>query len=175
MEAAVAALEAAHASAGGDAVSAPLPDRLNGLWRLCYSSAFAAGGVGAPGAGTPIRLGAVLQRVQWRKAALDNIVELRVPAPLPLAPPLTVRATLAHALTPEGPRGCRIELTEVQLRLIGVKGARPLALPSPLRALGLDAALPAQLRGGAFDTPFCDGELRVSRGDGGELRVFVRE
>jgi acetyl-CoA synthetase len=56
----------------------------------------------------------------------------------------------------------------------GVKGARPLALPNPVRALGLEGMLPEALRGGAFDTPFLDEELRISRGDRGELRVFVR-
>lgn len=34
--------------------------------------------------------------------------------------------------------------------------------------------LPPEFRGGAFDTTFADEDLRVSRGDRGELRVFVR-
>ena len=34
--------------------------------------------------------------------------------------------------------------------------------------------LPQEFRGGAFDTTFADGDLRVSRGDRGELRLFVR-
>ena len=187
VDAAVAALESAarHAPArlnaaaeGADAAS--FGEALSGLWRLVYSSTFAGDGpgtqgfTGAPGAGTPLRLLGVAQRVSWRKRTLDNVVELRVPAPFPLPGGVTVVATLAHALEATGGCGVRIEFTELQLRTRGVKGARPLQLPSPLRALGLDQALPPSLRGGAFETTFMDGEARISRGDRGETRVFVR-
>ncbi len=121
-----------------------------------------------------------------------------MPAPWPLPGALTLTATLAHTLearrthccaTPlfavpdaclcadaqaVGATGVRIAFTEVVLRTRGLRGARPLALPSPLRALGIEAALPESLRGGAFETSFVDGECRVSRGDRGEVRVFVR-
>lgn len=189
VDSAVAALERAsrgvpqlNAAAAGGAprLEEAFSETLSGLWRLVYSSTFAGEGpgsqgfTGAPGAGTPLRLLGVFQRISTRRRTLDNIVELRVPAPFPLPGGVTVVATLAHSLEATGETGVRIEFTEVQLRLRGVKGARPLALPSPLKALGIDAALPASLRGGAFDTTFLDGEARISRGDRGETRVFVR-
>ena len=183
VDAAVAALErSARGVPQLNAAAAPeaFSEALSGLWRLVYSSTFAGEGpgsqgfTGAPGAGTPLRLLGVFQRISTRRKTLDNIVELRVPAPFPLPGGVTVVATLAHSLEATGETGVRIEFTEVQLRLRGVKGARPLALPSPLKALGIDAALPASLRGGAFDTTFLDGEARISRGDRGETRVFVR-
>ena len=37
------------------------------------------------------------------------------------------------------------------------------------------ATLPRELSGGSFDTSFVDTELRISRGDRGELRVFVKD
>jgi hypothetical protein len=112
---------------------------------------------------------------QWRKGRLDNIVELRVPAPWPLPGALTLTATLAHTLEATGGAGVRIRFEEVTFRGRGLRGARPLTLPSPLKALGIDdSILPPNLRGGAFETTFVDGEARVSRGDRGEVRVFVR-
>mgnify|MGYP001269218498 CR=1 FL=1 len=48
---------------------------------------------------------------------------------------------------------------------------------TPLDALPEDAkeaAFGAGLQSGAFDTTFVDDDVRVSRGDRGETRVFVR-
>ena len=158
---------------------APL-DRLSGLWRLVYSSTFAGqpggsqGFTGVPGAGTPLRLGPVLQRVQASKRTLDNIVELRVPGPF-LVGSLTVVATLSHSLEVLSESRVRVNFQALSLRGRGVRGARPLTLPSPLSLLPeLEAALPPSLKGGEFETTFCDHEARISRGDRGELRVFVR-
>ena len=56
-------------------------------------------------------------------------------------------------------------------------GLAPFRVPSPLDALPAEArqALTgAGLQSGAFDTTFVDADVRVSRGDRGELRVFVR-
>jgi hypothetical protein len=155
-------------------------DSLSGLWRLVYSSTFAGqpggsqGFTGVPGAGTPLRLGPVFQRVQASKRTLDNIVELTVPGPFFLGS-LTVVATLSHSLEVLSDSRVRVNFQALALRGRGVRGARPLTLPSPLSLLpALEAALPPNLRGGEFDTTFCDAEARVSRGDRGELRVFVR-
>jgi hypothetical protein len=163
-----------------------LEDLLAGKWRLAYSSTFArvaAAGTqvfrGPPGAGTPVRLGAVYQRIQPAKQLLDNIVELSLPTPFGSA--LSLSACLRHSLelrTGATDYGCSIVFTELQLRTRGVKGARPLTLPSPVQALGLqgvlESALPEFKRGGDFGTTFADGDMRVARGGLGELRVFVR-
>ena len=72
VEAAAAALEAAAASSSMPAASPPQPvdERAAGKWRLIFSSTFAGkpggsqGFSGPPAAGTPLRLGAVYQRIQ---------------------------------------------------------------------------------------------------------------
>ena len=80
----------------------------------------------------------------------------------------------------------RIQLTELILRPpTGLKGARPLTLPSPLKTFpgleaaveqALSAALPAAAQRGAgeFTTTFIDRDMRNSRGALGELRIFTR-
>ena len=120
------------------------------------------------------RLGAVYQRVQPNTRVVDHIVEVSLPPPLPLpgAPTLRGSATLSHSLAETAPSTIRITFEKITFRPQGVRGLRGLSLPSPLRALG--DALPEALQGGSFDTTYADGDLRVSRGDRGELRVFVR-
>jgi hypothetical protein len=175
VEACVSQLEAVAVSSS----PTDLRDRLSGKWRLAYSSTFAgvAGGsqgfTGPPGAGTPVRLLAVYQRVQLStKARLDNIVELQLPGLLPFTT-LPASVCLSHSCEVSGAT-TSIEFLEVTFRLKGVRGARPITLPSPLQALGMQAVLPLQLRGGRFDTTFCDADFRISRGDRGELRIFTR-
>jgi PAP_fibrillin len=178
---AVAAIEQ-KGSRTRDKASPSLPDRLAGKWRLAYSSTFAGvsggsqGFTGPPGAGTPLRLGAVYQRVQpFNKRRLDNIVELRVPGLLPFSGSIPVTACLSHSLEFIGrPDTVRIEFLDITFRVQGVRGLRPITLPSPVQALGLQAILPLQLRGGEFTTTYCDADFRVSRGDRGELRIFTR-
>jgi len=76
-------------------------DRLQGRWRLVYSSAFSSRTLGGsrPGPPTgrllPITLGQVFQRIDVVSRDLDNIVELELGAPWPL-PPVEATATLAH-------------------------------------------------------------------------------
>jgi hypothetical protein len=56
-------------------------------------------------------------------------------------------------------------------------GTGPFKLPSPLDALpreARDALTNAGARSGSFETTFVDDDVRVSRGDRGECRVFVR-
>ena len=76
-------------------------DKLQGRWRLLYSSAFSSRMLGGsrPGPPTgrllPITLGQVFQRIDVVSRDFDNIVELELGAPWPL-PPLEATATLAH-------------------------------------------------------------------------------
>ncbi|XP_024025377.1 plastid-lipid-associated protein 6, chloroplastic isoform X2 [Morus notabilis] len=76
-------------------------DKLQGRWKLIYSSAFSSRTLGGsrPGPPTgrllPITLGQVFQRIDILSKDFDNIVELELGAPWPL-PPLEVTATLAH-------------------------------------------------------------------------------
>ncbi|KAM7260136.1 hypothetical protein ACFE04_015877 [Oxalis oulophora] len=76
-------------------------DKLQGRWKLVYSSAFSGRTLGGsrPGPPTgrllPITLGQVFQRIDVVSKDFDNIVELELGAPWPL-PPVEVTATLAH-------------------------------------------------------------------------------
>lgn len=76
-------------------------DKLQGRWRLVYSSAFSSRTLGGsrPGPPTgrllPITLGQVFQRIDVVSRDFDNIVELELGAPWPL-PPVEATATLAH-------------------------------------------------------------------------------
>jgi len=76
-------------------------DKLQGRWRLLYSSAFSSRTLGGsrPGPPTgrllPVTLGQVFQRIDVVSRDFDNIVELELGAPWPL-PPLEATATLAH-------------------------------------------------------------------------------
>lgn len=151
------------------------PELFSGCWRLLYSSTFAGqsggsqGFAGAPGAGTPLRLGAVLQGVSPRLQRLDNVVELSLG-------PLQTGACLRHSMSLDG-RIARIALEEVILRPPrGLKGARSITLPSPLQLLGLQSMAEQAFPGASeFKTTFVDETLRISRSGRGELRIFLRE
>ncbi|PIA45466.1 hypothetical protein AQUCO_01700770v1 [Aquilegia coerulea] len=76
-------------------------DKLQGRWKLIYSSAFSSRTLGGSRPGPPIgrllpiTLGQVFQRIDTFSKDFDNIVELQLGAPWPL-PPVEVTATLAH-------------------------------------------------------------------------------
>ncbi|KAJ8616087.1 hypothetical protein MRB53_035459 [Persea americana] len=76
-------------------------DKLQGRWKLIYSSAFSSRTLGGsrPGPPTgrllPITLGQVFQRIDVLSKDFDNIVELQLGTPWPL-PQVEVKATLAH-------------------------------------------------------------------------------
>lgn len=109
----------------------------------------------------PLTLGQVFQRVDVLSQGLDNIVTLQFGPPWPL-PSFEVTATLAHAMETFGKAA--------------VKGEGPfknfptLAIPQLLEFL----RPPSGLRSGEFETTYLDEDLRVSRGDRGELRIFVK-
>lgn len=156
----------------------PIDKRLNGKWRLVYSSTFAgqAGGTqgftGAPTGGGPLRLGQVYQRVFARRQVVDNIVEIRSPNFFPFS--LDATATLSHGLTVMGPKTIQITFDDITVRVGGaLKGVRPLSPPQLPEVLSF-LRPPASLRSGSFQTTFVDGEARISRGDRGELRIFIR-
>ncbi|KAJ9541872.1 hypothetical protein OSB04_028378 [Centaurea solstitialis] len=162
-------------SAGGPVdLSADL-DKLQGRWKLVYSSAFSSRSLGGsrPGPPTgrllPITLGQVFQRIDTVSKDFDNIVELQLGAPWPL-PPVEATATLAHKFEIIGSSTIKINFEKTTVKTTGnLSQLPPLEVPQ----------LPEQFRpstnrgSGEFDVTYLDSDLRVTRGDRGELRVFV--
>jgi len=156
---------------------ASLEKALDGEWRLAYSSTFAGeqpgsqGFTGAPGQGAPgVSLGAVYQRLNAELKTCDNVVCLRSPLP-----GIAGTASLGHEYVVDGV-GMKISFTGVTVESSPF-GSMPFKLPSPLDALpkeARDALVGAGAQSGSFETTFVDADVRVSRGDRGELRVFVR-
>ncbi|WVZ50750.1 hypothetical protein U9M48_001975 [Paspalum notatum var. saurae] len=150
-------------------------DRLQGRWRLVYSSAFSSRTLGGsrPGPPTgrllPITLGQVFQRIDVVSRDLDNIVELELGAPWPL-PPVEATATLAHKFELVGTSGVKITFEKTT-----VKTAGSLAQLPPLEVPRIPDNLrpPSNTGSGEFEVTYLDGDTRVTRGDRGELRVFV--
>ncbi|XP_002977538.2 plastid-lipid-associated protein 6, chloroplastic [Selaginella moellendorffii] len=157
----------------GDKIELPRDlDKLQGKWRLVYSSAFASGNLGGsrPGpraARFPLTLGPVYQRIDVLSREFDNIVEFRAPTPWPL-PPLETRATLAHTFELPGGASVKIIFDKTSIKGLGVLSELPpLDLPR----------LPDFLRSsssGLFTVSYLDDDFRITRGDRGELRVFVK-
>ena len=115
-------------------------------------------------------LGAVYQRLNAEAKTCDNVVCLRSPIP-----GVSGVAALGHSYEVDG-RGMTISFTGVTVESSPF-GAVPFKLPSPLDALpreARDALTNAGARSGSFETTFVDADVRVSRGDRGETRVFVR-
>ncbi|KAL1561713.1 Plastid-lipid-associated protein 6, chloroplastic [Salvia divinorum] len=150
-------------------------DKLQGRWRLIYSSAFSSRTLGGsrPGPPTgrllPITLGQVFQRIDVFSKDFDNIVELELGAPWPL-PPAEVTATLAHKFELIGSSGIKITFEKTTVKATGNLSQLP-ALDIPRIP---DALRPQSNTGrGEFEVTYLDSDTRVTRGDRGELRVFV--
>ena len=153
---------------------------LDGEWRLAYSSTFAGeqpgsqGFTGAPGTGTPgARLGSVYQRLSLERKTCDNVVRVGIGPSASLSGEASF--SLGHTYVVKGST-TRITFTGVTVES-NPFGLPRFTLPSPLDALpeeARNAALGAGAQSGAFDTTFVDDDVRVSRGDRGETRVFVR-
>jgi len=166
--------------------------KIDGLWRLVYSSALSAGsgsGGGASSQSLPVfqtpdtgsfnsfgpgsQVGQVYARISSRKQKLENIVEVFLRSPLPFLPQLgKVTLNLEHKLEVEDGDARRVKITLEQVTARNQGGpARQLRLP-PLKIPVLDVL--SSQGAGIFDTTYCDDELRITRGDRGEIRVFVK-
>ncbi|KAI5082373.1 hypothetical protein GOP47_0002116 [Adiantum capillus-veneris] len=144
---------------------------LQGRWRLVYSSAFASGSLGGRRPGPPVgllplTLGQVYQRVDVLARELDNIVELHVRSPWPL-PPLDITATLAHSFEVIGDNTIKITFEKTSAKVGGQ--LPPFTLPQLPEFLRPSSSL----RSGSFECTYLDENMRISRGDRGELRIFV--
>ncbi|KAL6978162.1 Plastid-lipid-associated protein 6, chloroplastic [Sarracenia purpurea var. burkii] len=150
-------------------------DKLQGRWKLIYSSAFSSRTLGGsrPGPPTgrllPITLGQVFQRIDILSNDFDNIVELELGTPWPF-PPIEVTATLAH----------KFELTasskvKIIFEKTSVKTGGNLSQLPPLEIPRIPDALrpPSNTGSGEFEVTYVDSDTRITRGDRGELRVFV--
>lgn len=151
-------------------------DKLQGRWKLIYSSAFSSRTLGGsrPGPPTgrllPITLGQVFQRIDILSKDFDNIVELQLGAPWPL-PPIEVTATLAHKFKLIGSSSIKIIFEKTTVKTTGNLSQLP-----PFEVPKLPDALrpPTSNTGtGEFEVTFLDDDTRITRGDSGELRVFV--
>ncbi|CAO2821627.1 unnamed protein product [Amaranthus hypochondriacus] len=150
-------------------------DKLQGRWKLIYSSAFSSRTLGGsrPGPPTgrllPITLGQVFQRIDVVSKDFDNIVEIELGAPWPL-PPLEVTATLAHKFELIGSSKVKIVFEKTTVKTTGNLSQLP-----PLEVPRIPDALRPQTNPGSgdFEVTYMDADTRVTRGDRGELRVFV--
>jgi len=150
---------------------------LMGNWRLVYSSAFATTGSfggsrpGPPAFLSPFRLGQVFQRIRPKAQTLDNVVELILPG-LPGQSPPVVQVCLRHDYEPAGRLTTRIVFTETTVRGTGEGILRDLpSLTIPTLPESLQP--PRNLRSATFDNTYVSKTFRISRGDRGELRVYV--
>nr|CAB3491928.1 unnamed protein product [Digitaria exilis] len=165
-----------EAAAGGEPVDLERDlDKLQGRWRLVYSSAFSSRTLGGsrPGPPTgrllPITLGQVFQRIDVVSRDFDNIVELELGAPWPL-PPLEVTATLAHKFEIVGTSGVKINFEKTTVKTKGSLSQLP---PLEVPRIPDNLRPPSNTGSGEFEVTYLDGDTRITRGDRGELRVFV--
>ncbi|KAF2314006.1 hypothetical protein GH714_021452 [Hevea brasiliensis] len=150
-------------------------DKLQGRWKLIYSSAFSTRTLGGsrPGPPTgrllPITLGQVFQRIDVLSKDFDNIVELELGAPWPL-PPVEVTATLAHKFELIGSAKVKITYEKTTVKTTGNLSQLPSLeiprIPDALRP-------PSNPGSGEFEVTYVDGDTRITRGDREELRIFV--
>ncbi|KAJ9514963.1 hypothetical protein QJQ45_002787 [Haematococcus lacustris] len=154
-----------------------------GCWRLLYTSGFNTGSLGGqrpgpPAALVPVALGQIYQVIDASQARLDNVVEFLLPA-LPLlgseggGPVL--RLTLGHEYQVQGARSLQIVYESTQAQLLGAPHGLS-QLPSwALPQLPPFLQPPRSMRSATFDVVFLDDMWRVTRGDRGELRLYVRD
>ncbi|KAK0608597.1 hypothetical protein LWI29_033063 [Acer saccharum] len=131
----------------------------------------AVGGLVDLSVAAPITLGQVFQRIDVLSKDFDNIVELELGAPWPL-PPVEVTATLAHKFELIGSAKIKIIFQKTTVKTTGnLSQLPPLELPQFPDAL----RPPSNTRSGSgeFEVTYLDADTRVTRGDRGELRVFV--
>ncbi|KAL5711934.1 Plastid-lipid-associated protein 6 [Ranunculus cassubicifolius] len=171
VDAAAKALE----DAGGPVDLKASLDKLQGLWKLAYSSGFSSRTLGGsrPGPSTgsllPISLGQVFQRIDIFSKDFNNIVEVQLGTPWPF-PPIEATATLAHKFEVMGSAKIKIIFEKTTVKATGNLSQLPtLELPK----------IPEQFRpssnpgSGEFEVTYIDADMRITRGDRGELRVFL--
>ena len=164
-----------------------LADVLDGRWRLLYSSGFSGGNLGGrrpgpPAALFPLALGPVYQDIFVRAGELDNVVTLTAKfslASLPFvnAEPPAVNARLRHSFTIDGAATVRIVFENTMVKTSGGIGnwlGRGPQFDTPQLPASLREGT-ASARGATFDISFLDEKMRITRGDRGELRVFLKE
>ncbi|KAK3120191.1 hypothetical protein QOZ80_9AG0683370 [Eleusine coracana subsp. coracana] len=150
-------------------------DRLQGRWRLLYSSAFSSRTLGGsrPGPPTgrllPITLGQVFQRIDVVSRDFDNIVELELGAPWPF-PPVEATATLAHKFEVVETSGIKITFEKTTVKTKGNLSQLP---PLEVPRIPDNLRPPSNTGSGEFEVTYLDDDTRITRGDRGELRVFV--
>ncbi|KAF8098728.1 hypothetical protein N665_0260s0035 [Sinapis alba] len=162
-------------SAGGAVDLTEGLDKLQGKWRLLYSSAFSSRSLGGsrPGLPTgrliPVTLGQVFQRIDVFSKDFDNIAEVEIGAPWPF-PPLEATATLAHKFELLGT--CKIKIT-FEKTTVKTSGNLAQIPPFDIPRLPDSFRPPSNPGTGDFEVTFVDDNMRITRGDRGELRVFA--
>ncbi|KAK9083141.1 hypothetical protein Scep_029612 [Stephania cephalantha] len=162
-------------AAGGIVDLSEYLDKLQGRWKLIYSSAFSNRTLGGsrpgPSIGSllPIALGQVFQRIDAVSKDFDNIVELQLGTPWPF-PPVELTATLAHKFELIGSAKIRIVFEKTTVKTRGNLSQLP-----PLEVPRIPDALrpPSNTGSGEFEVTYLDNDTRITRGDRGELRVFL--
>lgn len=150
-------------------------DKLQGKWKLIYSSAFSSRTLGGsrPGPPTgrllPITLGQVFQRIDVLSKDFDNIAELELGAPWPF-PPIEATATLAHKFELIGSSTIKIVFEKTTVKTTGNLSQLP---PLEVPRIPDQFRPPSNTGSGEFEVTYIDSDTRVTRGDRGELRVFV--
>lgn len=160
---------------------------LDGRWRLVYSSGFAGGSLGGrrPGPPTalfPLTLGQVYQDINLALHELDNVVTLVAKLSLAALPgvdanPPAITARLKHTFSLEGAATIRITFQDTIVQGSGglagwLDNLPQFSIPQIPRSLREGTK---GLRGATFDVSFIDSRMRITRGDRGELRVFLRD
>lgn len=163
-------------------------DKLAGTWRLIYSSGFNGGSLGGsrpgpPAAFVPTVLGQVYQVINAQTMTLDNVVELLLnygvpqlpflPRPEPQASP-GLRLSLHHTYEVTPPSTVKIVFESTSAKAIGpdfLQGLPELGVPE----LPSFLKPPKTFRSATFDVSFLDSSMRITRGDRGELRIYLRD
>ncbi|KAI3913618.1 hypothetical protein MKW92_038262 [Papaver armeniacum] len=163
-------------AAGGTVDISEDQEKLQGRWKLVYSSGFSSRTLGGSRPGPPIgrllpiTLGQVFQRIDVFSKDFDNIVELQLGTPWPL-PPIEATATLEHKFELTGSNKVKIVFDKTTVKTTGNLSQLPLLEVPQIP----DSFRPSSRTGsGEFEITYLDADTRITRGDRGELRVFVK-
>lgn len=159
-------------------------EMLSGTWKLLYSSELVQGNVQnprnavQPGQGPllPFELGPVEQVIDTKNKRLDNVVQLQLKltmAPLIGAASPKLVARLGHTYEILGARTVKITYDATTVKAQGGLADWLDALPEFSTPSFLNV-LDDSFRSATFDVLFVDQNMRVTRGDRGEYRVFLK-